>query len=468
MSMHAMVIVLALAGTAVPGSAQDTLLVIRGGRLFDGLGDRLAPNPGVVIVRGRIQALGQDHAGMDLEGVRVVDLEPTHTVVPGFFDLHAHYAVDLLGAGRVDDTTGYPLIFLANGVTSTFPAGEVDPERMERLRRAIDSGERPGPRLYNSGPYFGSWRRGWDPDMPAERLCAEVDAWAARGVRGFKAKGITPRHLAALIRCAHRPGLTVTGHLESGFRNTVNPADAIRMGIDRVEHFLGGGLTPPTRGAYASLESLDSTLLGAAFDSVAALYLGHHVYFDATLTAYGYFGRQDPEVFTPWADERAYLTPWARQRTAARLPREPLEQFERIYWIKRATVKAFHDAGGGHLITLGTDHPSWGQFLSGFGVHREMHALSLAGIPNADVLRIATINGARALGVGDRLGTIEPGKWADLVVIEGDPLADIRATRRVRLVVKAGVPYDPVALLREAEGSIGPRSAAEEDAWRAR
>lgn len=457
-----------VAFAATPLNAQEPLLVIRGGRLFDGRSDTLVPNPGLVVVRGRIEAVGLEVAGLDLSGARVLDLAPGQTVVPGFFDLHAHYAVDLLGGGRVDDTTGYPLIFLANGVTSTFPAGEVDPDRMERLRQAIDAGQRPGPRLWNSGPYFGAWRRGWDPGMSPAALCAEVDAWATRGVRGFKAKGIAPDHLAALIRCAHRHGLTVTGHLGSGFGNTVNPAHAIRMGIDRVEHFLGGGLTPPSRPAYPSLEALDTTRLGTAFDAVAALYLRHHVYFDPTLTAYGYFGRQDPEVFTPWMDERAYLTPWARRRTAERLPREPLEQFERIYWIKRATVKAFYDAGGRHLITLGTDHPSWGQFLSGFGVHREMHALALAGIPNADVLRIATINGARALGLGDRLGSIEPGKWADLVILDGDPLADIRATRRVRFVVKAGIVYDPVALLRAAEGTIGPRNAEEEDAWRAR
>ena len=449
-------------------AAQEPLLIIRGGRLFDGVRDTLVANPGLVIVHGRIQTLSATSGAAGAPDTPVIELRPDETLLPGFVDLHAHYAVELVGAGRVDDTTGYPLVFLANGVTSTFPAGEVDPERMRRLRIAIDAGQRIGPRIYNSGPYFGSWRRGWDRDATAESICAEVDEWAAQGARGFKAKGITPEHLHALIRCAHRHGLTVTGHLESGFRNTVNPADAIRMGIDRIEHFLGGALTPPDRPAYPSLASLDTTTLGPAFDSIAALYVRHRVYFDATLTAYGYFGRQDPEVFTRWVDEGRFLTPYARESASGRGPREPLEQFERIYWIKRATVRAFFEAGGGHLITLGTDHPSWGEFLSGFGVHREMHALSLAGIPNAAVLRIATINGARALGVGDQLGTIEPGKWADLVVIRGDPLTDIRSTRNVRLVIKAGVVYDAAELLRAAEGTIGPRTASEVDAWRAR
>jgi imidazolonepropionase-like amidohydrolase len=146
-------------------------------------------------------------------------------------------------------------------------------------------------------------------------------------------------------------------------------------------------------------------------------------------------------------------------------PRRISEQFENIYWTKRKEVKAFYDAGGGDLITLGTDHPSTGEYLSPYSVHRELQSLSLSGIPNAAVLRIATTNAARAMGLGDRLGTIEAGKWADLVVMRGNPLADIRVTRAPRLVVKAGRVYDPAALAKSVEGKIGPASAADSAAW---
>src|SRR5690606_33457115 len=98
------------------------------------------------------------------------------------------------------------------------------------------------------------------------------------------------------------------------------------------------------------------------------------------------------------------------------------------------TTKTFYDAGGGDLLTLGTDNPSRGEFLPGFSAHRELHTLVLAGIPPEAALRIGTINGARALGVSDRLGSIEVGKLADLFVVSGNPLADIRNTRNVRLV----------------------------------
>ena len=81
------------------------------------------------------------------------------------------------------------------------------------------------------------------------------------------------------------------------------------------------------------------------------------------------------------------------------------------------------------------------------------------------MLRIATINSARAIGLGDRLGSIEVGKWADLVVVRGNPLADIRRTRQPRVVIKAGRVYDPAALMTSVEGKIGPMSAADTAAW---
>src|SRR5215207_10671269 len=119
----------------------------------------------------------------------------------------------------------------------------------------------------------------------------------------------------------------------------------------------------------------------------------------------------------------------------------------------RRTTKAFYDAGG--ILTLGTDNPSQGEFLAGFSSHRELHTLVLAGIPPAAALRIGTINGARALNTGDKLGSIEAGKFADLFIVRGNPLRDIRNTRRVRVVMKSGVVYDPAELLKAAEGKIG-------------
>ena len=121
---------------------------------FDGTGDTVIPNPGIWIRGGKFLQIGRD---LPSDPSEIIELDDEDYVLPGFFDLHAHYALDLFGRGRVDDTRAYPAIFLANGVTSTFPAGEVNPDEMRELRLRIDRGEQPGPRLFNSGPVF--WNR---------------------------------------------------------------------------------------------------------------------------------------------------------------------------------------------------------------------------------------------------------------------------------------------------------------------
>jgi len=440
-------------------SAREPQIAIVGGHLFDSLAGERVRNPGVLVRSGKIVAVGH----VPGEGERTIELTGEQTLLPGFIDLHAHFAVDLFGRGRVDETLVTPVLFLANGVTTTFTAGEVDPQDMLELRRSIDRGEAIGPRILNSGPYFGRWRRGWDDQMSTESLRREVDYWAERGVRHFKAKGLRAAYLEALIDQAHRHGATVTGHLGSGYRGSVNPSIAIDMGIDRVEHFLGGSTLPPGRSAYRSLATVDVASEG--FRAICRQFIDQRIYFDPTMSAFGYFGAQDPQVFFGAEREQRFFTPYVREFAAAR-EHEPQELFETLYWKKRETLRAFYQAGGGPFITVGTDHPSWGQFLAAFGYHRELQCLAESGIPLADVLKCATINGARALQMEGQLGSIEVGKLADLVVVQGDPLTDIRATRSARLVIKAGRIYDPKELFASVEGRLGPHAEDEAAKWK--
>jgi len=427
-------------------------IVIRGGHLFTGTGDAVIPNRGILIVAGRLMAVDRPITASEMAGARIIDLRETEYVLPGLFDVHAHYNMTLGQNGlRSDEYTNNPLIFLANGVTSTFPAGEYDPEGMMEARKRIDAGEQIGPRIYNSGPYFGTARRGWNQNATTADIYRDVDEWAAKGVRAFKGKGIAPQHLRALIERAHMHGLTVTAHLESGFRNSTNARDAILMGIDRVEHILGGDQLDPNKPAYPSWSMVDTS--SKQFKDIVQLFISHHVMFDPTITAPVYFS-QLQEGFDYWVDERKFFTPEVQAWVKTKPPRKTVASWDSLYWAMRRTTKAFYDAGG--LLTLGTDNPSTGEFIAGFSAHRELHTLVLAGIPPAAALKIATINGARALGMSDKLGTIEVGKLADLFVIEGNPLADIKNTRNVQLVMKSGFIYDPKALLAQAEGKIGP------------
>ncbi len=444
-------LLMVLCGGTAPG---DEPLLIVGGHRFVTSDGSFVSNRGILVEGGRFRSLDQTGVPVAAQVVRLTD---SQYILPGLIDLHAHYNVRLLRKRR-EEFHVMPIVYLANGVTVTFSAGEYDPDGMLHLRKNIESGQQIGPRLLTSGPYFGRVRPGWR-GISDEQIRSDVDTWAERGVAGFKAKAIGPAQLEVLIRHAHRHDLTVTGHLDSGYRGSVNPRDAIHMGIDRVEHFLGGDAMPPTRSAYASLPGITADM--PEFHKITRLYLDTGTWFDCTLTAYGYFGKRGEE-YDYWVDERKFFTPWIQQIVRQRQP-QVMMQFDEIYRAKLKTIAAFHRAGG--RVTLGTDHFSNGEFLPGFGAHRELDALVRAGITPADALRIATINGAKAMKIDSQHGSIETGKSADLFIVTGNPLVNIRNTRNVNHVLRAGIMYDPKVLLNSVVGKLGPHDESQSQNW---
>ena len=304
--------VLLIAITACPILGQDKSLLITGGQRFRTSKGDVVPNAGIVIEDRRFKSIDGAQSPADIETLKLND---DQFILPGFIDLHAHYNVRLLKIRR-EEFRVMPTVYLANGVTVTFSAGEYDPDGMLQLRKRIESGEQIGPRLLNSGPYFGRVRRGWR-NITNEQIRKDVDTWAERGVGGFKAKAIGPEHLKVLVDQAHKHGLTVTGHLDSGYRGSVNPRDAIEMGIDRIEHFLGGDAMPATKSAYASLANITTDM--PEFKKQVQLFIDRGTYFDCTITAYGYFGKRGDE-YDYWIDEREFFTPFIqghREQTQA-------------------------------------------------------------------------------------------------------------------------------------------------------
>ena len=322
----------------------------------------------------------------------VIDLTDADTIIPGMIDLHAHYNFDLVDNGRAEEVVYNGIIFLANGVTSTWSAGEFFPERVLERRDLVDAGEAVGPRLFASGPYFGGFRCEYD----------------------------------------------------------VHLRDATLMGIDRIEHQVTLGSGGP--GSADMQQMID-------------LILEHQVYYDANLQMYGGINlRQELGAVMVWVDEARYFTPYAQELLDKRGPPLP-ESDEPEFAQRMLELRKLYEAGGGNLLIVGTDEPVYTTLLPGFAFHRELLAMVHAGLPNIAVLKAATFNGAEALGVADRLGSIEVGKLADLYVARGNPLEDIKTARNVRLVIKSGVVYDPESLLKSAEGKIGPAGPDDHADW---
>jgi len=163
-------------------------------------------------------------------------------------------------------------------------------------------------------------------------------------------------------------------------------------------------------------------------------------------------------------EEAQYFTPYARQLLDKRGPPSP-ESDPAEFTQRLVELRKFNEAGGAHLLIIGTDEPVYTSLLPGFAYHRELISMVWAGIPVTDVLRAATINGARALGVDDILGSIEVGKLADLVIVRGNPLEDVTHTREIEQVIKNGEIYRPGELLNQVKDKIGPTGPTDHADW---
>ena len=433
------------------------VVALTGVQVVDGTGASPMANATIVIRDGVIEAIGE---GVEIpEGAEVLDL-PGHTVIPGIVGLHDH--TFYVTAGRmVQSTETAPKLYLGSGVTTVRTTGSYHPYSELNLKRAIDAGVLPGPRIHVTGPYLvGEPIAELDMTIvdDPEEARRVVDYWADEGATWFKVyTRISRADLAAVIEAAHRRGLKVTGHICS-----VSFREAAELGIDNVEHglytnsdYVAGKQPdecPPAM--MASLLSLD--LKGPEVEATFRDLIDRGVAMTSTLAILETFVPNRPpldqrmlDLMAPEIREEVLETRAAIAATAGSSP------WPQLFAKFLAYEKAFVDAGG--LLAAGVDPTGYGGALAGLGDLRNYEILIEAGFTPVQAIQIMTANGAKVLGEYDRYGSIEPGKLAELAVIEGDPLARPAEIRNVTLVFKDGLGYDAPKLIESTKGIVGIR-----------
>lgn len=414
-------------------------IVFRNARVFDSEQATLSPPQDVYVFGGRIAQIRPAGSEARQPGTEI-DAQG-RTLLPGLFDLHAH-----------EDPRATALQ-LAAGVTTVRDMGN-DNAMLDQLIRRLDDGERIGARIVPAGFIEGrsdySARGGFVVGSLDEARQA-ADWYAQRGYRQLKLyNSFKPEWVAPLAEHAHARGLRVSGHVPAFMR----AEEAVRAGYDELTHinqvllnFLvqPGDDTRTLQRFYRIMENAQALDLQSppVLDFVALLKERHTVV-DPTLAVFEDMYQRQGQMHPGYAAVADHFPP-ALQRSLRK------SSFD-VTDANAARYRASYDRMGEFVVQLhraGVPLVAGTDSLQGFTLHRELEQYVHYGMAPAEALRIATYNGARYTQTLDRLGTITPGKLADLVLVDGDPTVDIRAIRRPMLTMQEGVVFFP--------GEIYPR-----------
>jgi Amidohydrolase family len=420
-------------------------LAIKRARLFDPETRTVRPNTTVVISGNRIQAVGRDGEIPIPPGSEVVDAGGK-MLLPGLWDMHQHFT----------DVDG--ILDLAAGVTTGRDLAN-DTDYLLGLKRKWDSGEALGPRVVlagvieGTGPYAGPTKVLVDTE---EKALAAVDRYAELGYVQIKLySSLDPKLVPPIVKHAHGLGLRVSGHIPYG----MTAEQAVREGFDEIQHtnflflnFIPGVDTRTLARMSAVAEhAAELDLHSEPVRAFFRLLKERRTVVDPTVTVYeekftGRPGQVSPSL-APVADRLSYQVRRTLPNTSLPVPKGMEPRYRDSFRACLAMVKALYDEG--IPIVAGTDS------IAGFVLHRELENYVKAGIPAPEVLRIATLGAAQVMKLDKDLGTVAPAKLADLILVDGDPTVRISDIRRVTLVVKDGVVYDPARLY----GEIGIKPA---------
>ena len=415
----------------IPGSRAPTL-AITGATLIDGTGAAPVEDAAVVIHKGRIVAAGPRAKVKIPHGAQIVDAQGK-TILPGLWDMHAHF-----------EQVEWGPIYLAAGVTTVRDCGN-ELEFITAVRDAIAQGRGLGPRLLLAGVVDGSGPMaiGVERVDTPEQARLRTNRYHAAGFQQMKIySSVTLENLKAVADEAHHLGMTVTGHVPQG----LTAYQTVPAGEDQINHisYIADIMQPPLpdnatraerRNAAANLD-VDS----AEAKKALTFLKDHHTVVDPTIALFELFTAttaKPPASFEPGINKIPQIL--AQQLTDVGPPNENSEVGEKIFEKSIAIVGALHRSGV--PIMAGTD-----QAVPGHSLHREIELYVQAGFTPMEAIQAATLVPARVLGLEKETGTVEKGKRADLILINGNPLEDIHNTRNVEYVITNGTMYHTAEL----------------------
>lgn len=394
----------------------------------------------------------------------VVDL-PGRYAIPGLWDMHVHFrtlpTADEPFEVLVDENRALLPQYIGFGVTGVRDMGGDIPEHVLAWDKEAAAGTLIGPRIFSSlrkldgpPPVEGTrphTARGSVPVASIEEVEAAIDSHLAAGAAliKFHTLWIDADVFLAGLRAAERRGLPTAAHVPAA----VTLEDAIEAGLDSIEHspFLLGAFPPESRRALAAGEGQPSAADVEHAREVFRDTRAHNVAITPTQHAVGRLS-SITDVSAHDDDPRLQQVPPGIRRSysglaSAMAARDP----ESVQRTLRSTAVAADlvrvAATEGVMVLAGSDSGPGNAFVyPGDSLHAELELLVAAGLSPLQVLQAATINGATWLGVDDRFGTIASGRAADIVILEADPLADIRNTRATVGVVLSGAYLDADAL----------------------
>jgi imidazolonepropionase-like amidohydrolase len=445
---------LALGGTLPannPTSGLTTVAIVNA-TLVDVHTGKETPDTVIVIRGDRIERVGPS-ADIQVPSQALVLDADRKWVIPGLMDMHAH-------AGNSPEV---PVnLYLAQGVTSIrSPGGNISLLRL--LREQIESGKTIGPRLFFSGPLLDGNPPVWPEqsfmvDSP-ERAQSAVNFLADQGVDFVKVyNNLSEPVLESIIATATQRGLIVAGHIPRSMTMT----RAVELGMKSLEHIrvTGREMLPVAEANQIDFLPLGQRepLLWERFDLASPKFteLIRHlvdsaVYLDPTLTV-----DESDFVLGPAAQRNnpnnsVLPVEWIKFEESHQSPLfevpPQLKETARSGFKKRQEFVGMCSRAGVRIIA-GTDGPGLGTLVPGYGLHHELQLLVESGLSSLQALRAATLIAAEALGKDRELGSIEPGKLADMLIVNADPLGSIGNASKIDLIIKGGKQYRPADLAK--------------------